>query len=146
MSTRSAFNPPKPRRKAVAASLLDTGFAGRTAAELATAYDEARAASRGQEIACPACGAVQRKRTYNQIFCSADGMTTSCKDRYWNHVRPAVRERAGAADHVYAELVTSLFEALRGQPTKAEDPSARMSAAVRLAQALLRRYPELKLR
>ena len=105
----------------------------------------ARAAGRGQEIACPTCGTLQLKRTYNQIFCSADGVTPSCKDVYWNHVRPTVRERASAADHVHTELVASLYEALQGQASVPEDSSVQMNVAVSLAEALLRRHPELKL-
>lgn len=61
--------------------------------EMARAYSVARAAGVNTEVACPSCGAMHVKRTYNNVFCAPHADRASCKDVYWNSVRPS--ERAG---------------------------------------------------
>ncbi len=55
------------------------------------AHDVARFQAVGAEISCPGCGATHTKRTYNHLFCSSEPGEPSCKDHYWNVVRPSER-------------------------------------------------------
>ncbi|WP_018865087.1 hypothetical protein [Thioalkalivibrio sp. ARh3] len=53
------------------------------------AYAKAKAAKTGEQIACPACGKAQRKRSYQHAFCGQ-----RCKDWYWNRADETRMQRA----------------------------------------------------
>ncbi len=56
-------------------------------------YLIARDKKAGEQIECPTCQTVFKKKTYNHYFCKVD-----CKDIYWNVIRPErlIEARAGA--------------------------------------------------
>lgn len=48
-------------------------------------YNNAKSASIGAVVVCPACRCEFLKKTKEQAFCSTNGR--KCKDRYWNLIR-----------------------------------------------------------
>lgn len=59
-------------------------------------YREAARAEVGATICCPWCAKKIVKRTYHRKFCSNQRThgKNNCKDRFWNNVADARRERA----------------------------------------------------
>ena len=58
-------------------------------------YSAIKRAKVGVEMACPVCGKMMVKRSYQHAFCSNIG-AGNCKDRFWNLTVTSRRERARA--------------------------------------------------
>lgn len=68
-----------------------------------TLYVTAKAAKRGEQVDCPACGKPFTKVGYQQAFCSNSG-SGNCKDAYWSAVRaPKPEQPAPVAQEPTAE-------------------------------------------
>lgn len=64
-------------------------------------YNLNKDAKIGEDIACPCCGVIFKKKTKQQAFCS-NGRTVgagNCKDAYWNKMDENKRNRKHKPSH-----------------------------------------------
>ncbi len=81
----------------------------RNANKLKDARAKCQEAKVGETIACPSCGTMHVKKSYQSVFCKSKSGTV-CKDNYWNNVDPDKRcntTRISPASAAWMERVDS---------------------------------------